>query len=270
MIGVVYSSLDIAATNIADALVSIRKFENVDGEKFEYTAEGVNLYRIGSQATHYDEADGLGLDLIIFLSMHRSAAGISAFTVHPTGNFDSNADLGGSPKALSVAAPSEMHEALMGISHLDLTGIEKSYEATHHGPLLRTPSFFLEIGGNSAAIESKPMAAAMARCLSETIERLGDGDSEYRKVALGLGCMHYPRKFTSLAIEDGYAFSHMITKHKLFDEAGHDNLDMLKNAIEKTNKEVDCAVIEWKGLKAEHRGRLIKALNEEGVDYERI
>ena len=35
--------MDIAATNIADALVSIRKFENVDGEKFEYTAEEIRV-----------------------------------------------------------------------------------------------------------------------------------------------------------------------------------------------------------------------------------
>ena len=135
---------------------------------------------------------------ILFLSRHSSSAGVSAFTVHPEGNWSAEATLGGRPKMLSVASPVGMLKALNSIKRLNDTELEVTYEATHHGPLTNSPSFFVELGGNEETIANTAYAKLLASAIAGSIET--DSGAEYEKVAVGFRGMHYPKSSRRLRL----------------------------------------------------------------------
>jgi len=60
----------------------------------------------------------------------------------------------------------------------------------------------------------------------------------------------------------------MLPKHAI--EGNGDNVFMLEQAVKRTKKEVEIAVIDWKSLNSETRAKVISKLNELGLDYERV
>ena len=147
---------------------------------------------------------------IVFPSIHQSAAGQHALTVHPLGNPTPAAEVGGRPARLVPAAPRLMAAMLRRLADRgERIGWPASYEATHHGPYLTTPAFFAEIGFGDS---TRPPA--------ETVELLTDslrdlaGDPLDR-IVLGLGGGHYAPHFTELALERRVAFAHVFSRHVL-------------------------------------------------------
>jgi D-aminoacyl-tRNA deacylase len=258
----IYSVDQVTSTNIADALKRIMGFEEAD------PVEGMKSFRSGG--TLMIEARGsivetgfvdrcASKDVAVLLSMHSSARGVEVFTVHPEGNWGDDANLGGKPKMLSTASPANMLSMLKAISKKS-GGLQATYEATHHGPLLDTPSFFVEVGGSERAVNSKELAGVLAGAIADF---LGGGKAEYGKVAIGIGGTHYPGKFTRLALEGRYAFAHMMPKYSIHG-------DMLRQAIERSDVQVEKAVIEWKSLNAGQRNEIVQKLEETGIDYEKV
>lgn len=209
-------------------------------------------------------------DVLCFVSKHSSAAQRGAITTHATGNWGSDALLGGKPRSLSMSAPIEMLSFLLNSSRMQhgSSQIEVTYEATHHGPLLSKSALFVELGGNDDVATSDNLHMQMAETILKSMReaRL----QEYKKVTIGISGTHYPSKFSKLAIEKNYAFSHILPKHHAFSANGDENLSVLRKAVEKTPILVDSAVIEWKSFNSASREKIIKALGEIGLDYERI
>lgn len=267
MILVACSSRDIASSNAASALISRAGLSERGAGR--YGNGKIELRITDSILPMAQGLDDLGAELIIFMSRHSSVSGIAAFTVHPTGNWGKEARMGGAPQTLSTAAP----YAMAGILRLFASSpinIEATYEATHHGPALKTPSLFAEFGGNEATISDKKIADELSRIVYEHVQGAADSKSESKLVALGIGGTHYPRKFTSLALSKGYAFSHMMPKHAILNADGTDNVDMISQAVEKSSEKVEKAIIDWKSMSSEFRSRIIKKLGDIGVDYERV
>lgn len=198
-------------------------------------------------------------DLFIFLSRHKSAKEIASFTVHPEGNWSDEARDGGEPKALSMAAPWQMRDVLKRIKENNTTDIAVTYEATHHGPLLNTPSFFAEAGGKELGpVHYDIVAKAVCEHVLERASTAG-------AVAIGIGGTHYPEKFTRLALEDKYAFCHIMPRHHC------NNADMIKKALERSVPAAELAVLEWKGCgSSDQREAIINRLNELGIDHVRV
>jgi D-aminoacyl-tRNA deacylase len=267
MILVACSSIDVASFNAAKALISIAGLEQRSSSM--YAGEAFELRMLDSPLTQAAGADGFGADIIIFMSRHSSASGTSAFTVHPMGNWGPEARLGGLPNTLSVAAPSLMLSILRSFEKSGIS-IESTYEATHHGPALKTPSLFAEFGGNEATINDKNTAAGLAAAVHRSIMSMQDATNNYSRVVLGIGGTHYPSKFTKLAREKSYAFSHIMPKHAIFNPDGTDNMHMLGQSVEKSSEKVECAVIDWKSINSEARSRIMKCLSDIGIDYERV
>jgi D-tyrosyl-tRNA(Tyr) deacylase len=148
---------------------------------------------------------------LIFPSIHRSRAGPRCFTVHPLGNLGDSAEVGGRPRTVNPTAPRLMAGALRAISEAARSqGLGASFEATHHGPSLTVPSFFVEIGGGpDPDSPSVPELQALARLLRGISEEPKD------RVALGIGGGHYAPHFTDLALRRSWAFGHMVPRHAL-------------------------------------------------------
>src|SRR6266581_6409430 len=109
------------------------------------TIDGLHLYR-----DHLDRdlegAFGERADLVVYLSKHKSESERPSLTVHPIGN-PAAAEFGGQPETLVPSAPRWMTAALRGLRK-EAKGLpyNVTFEATHHGPYLTTPTFYIEQG----------------------------------------------------------------------------------------------------------------------------
>ncbi|MDE1869882.1 MAG: hypothetical protein KGH71_02745 [Candidatus Micrarchaeota archaeon] len=265
MIGIISSTLDVASSNMAERLLENSGFEphTVNGKE-GFRNGKLFLLRLNSPLISA-EIDSFGFEVAYFLSKHKSANNVPALTTHSLGNWTADAKIGGKPHELSVAAPVQMLGALRGISDIEVH-IEKTYEATHHGPLLKTPSLFVEIGGDDSMIQNRELARRLAESMYASLLQ----EEDFEKCVIGIGSNHYPEKFTKLALQKGYAFSHIIPKHAILNEDGSDNLVMLEQAIGRSKSPIDSAVVDWKSINAAIKNRVVEELNRIGLDHEKV
>ncbi len=147
---------------------------------------------------------------LVFPSIHRSEQGIESLTVHPLGNPGPSADVGGRPGVLVPTDPRRMADALRRLQEVaPRLGVPASYEATHHGPELEQPAFFVEIGYGDRPVPPEASVRALAEILGELAEDASD------HVALGVGGGHYAPHFSDLARRRHWAFGHMLSRHAL-------------------------------------------------------
>ncbi|HIE15224.1 TPA: D-tyrosyl-tRNA(Tyr) deacylase [Candidatus Bathyarchaeota archaeon] len=272
MILIVASKEDVAAINIASHLLADHDFqesaktfhESPTYIKKTPNGEEILLIFIRGPAieaqflTQYFKPR-----LIIFVSRHKSASGIPTLSAHVPGNLGS-AEMGGLPRKVSIASASAMKEALEELmrskERLNLN-YDVSYECTHHGPSLDVPTMFVELGSSLNQWKDLKAAeavakAAMAAALSENV---------YPTV-LGIGGLHYNRKFTKIAINSEIAFGHMIPKYAVHLVDSY----VLRHCIERTVEPVQKIVLDWKGIKGSEKSRLMEVLTEIDLPVEKV
>lgn len=191
---------------------------------------------------------------VIFLSKHSSRADIKSLTVHPTGNF-SDAMLGGEPEHLSMSDPAKMSSALRAMSDsYNGTEFSVTFEATHHGPLLEVPNFFIEIGTTEKQWEDRE---ALETVISAIFSESTAGKSSF----VGAGGGHYMPKVTKYALENGVDVGHMISKHALESISE----EMIMQSVMKTP---GCRgfIIDRKGVKSAPRQKLKDIAEREGLE----
>jgi D-aminoacyl-tRNA deacylase len=257
---IVYSTLDDISFSVGEALLKRANAVLADEQKrfTAYSSDVGRLVKIISPLVDAKFLDDLaGGEKMVLISRHTSKHGVLSMTTHSPGNWSDDTRDGGRPNELSCAAPELMLSNIISMSKC-AGGAEITYEATHHGPFLRTPSIFVEVGGPESVPSVAKEALVEAICGSAGLE------AEYDKIAIGIGCGHYPSKFTKLSLEGKYAFGHIMPKHYC------DNVGMLEQAIERSSPKPEVAVIEWKGLNSPVRTKIIERLGELGLDYERV
>jgi D-aminoacyl-tRNA deacylase len=149
------------------------------------------------------------LDLLVFLSKHRSEMKVDSLTVHSPGNFG-DAQYGGRPGTLPPSSPRYVSMALRALYKAKKeSGLKDraSYETTHHGPFLTSPSFFIEIGSDEARWVDRKLAEIIARSLLSWDMASPDGELP---VCIGFGGGHYAPRFTDMAIQGKADFGHMV------------------------------------------------------------
>jgi D-aminoacyl-tRNA deacylase len=270
MIGIIYSKLDEAGVNMAEHLVKSKEFESSEGPgQIKYQNDISRIYEVDSPLFNAEIVDSFGCETLVFLSRHKSEAGVSAFTTHSLGNWRNEAAFGGVPKQLSCAAPVMMLGALANLSKIDAQA-QKVYEATHHGPLTKTPAVFIELGGNEEMIQNKANAARVADAAYNAISSFAENRVDFQKIVVGIGSNHYPEKFSRIALEKGYAFSHIMPKYAIINQDGTNNLDVLEQTLTKSQKRPEAAVLDWKSLNSAMKEETVKKLEEIGLDYEKV
>lgn len=154
------------------------------------------------------EALGEPVEVVIFASRHRSEKRIPTLTVHPIGNY-SSADFGGRPGTLCPTAPNLMTSALRNLKR-NAAELEwdVSFETTHHGPLVNSPVFYIEIGSYAELWDRKDAAEAIAKSILEIRD---EGDP----VVLCIGGGHYAPRFTEVALTRKVAIGHMAANYAL-------------------------------------------------------
>ena len=85
---------------------------------------------------------------------------------------------------------------------------EVTFEVTHHGPYLTTPTLFIEIGSSEATWGSIDAADAIARALSSV-------DVASYPAAMGIGGGHYAPRFTESSLGKKISFGHMLPNYAI-------------------------------------------------------
>jgi D-aminoacyl-tRNA deacylase len=265
MKAILISLKDTASVNIRDRLLDIEEWEEneefmglssyIKGDNIILQHPGEHIY-----AERIDEniSDFLGErpEVIIFASRHKSESGKKALTVHVVGNYG-KAEYGGRDHTLSVPAPRFMTEALRIMHRRNtLEDFAVSYEVTHHGPYLETPSFFIEIGSS----EEEWRNEEAGRLIAETIIELTKSPINKDPVAIGIGGGHYAPRFTELALGYRINFGHMAPKYAL----EHLDDDILRQMVEKSGARY--VYFHKSGLKRSEITQLSNKLEEMGVE----
>jgi len=246
-----------------------------EGEDFAGTAThsidhpGFILFTIPDLHLHHDNIDRelekwleRSPKEVIFLSRHSAASGKRTLTVHPIGNYG-DAQYGGRP---STMVPSSPH--LMGQAHKKLSEVatnsslryDVSYEVTHHGPYLETPTFFIEIGSTEDAWRDQRAAEAIAQTL---LALDPDGGQDF-PVAIGVGGGHYAPRFNDVARKKRIAFGHMVPNYAL-DHLSSEVIDML---IERT-PDVKLVYFHRKSMPKPKFKELVQSFQEKGLQVVR-
>ena len=265
------STKDTAGMNIAQQLINHYSFEKLQ-ESFHKNPvykktlhnEQTKLIFVNTEIVNTQFlGDILNPQLFIFLSRHSSVKGAPTMSVHTPGNL-SEAKFGGKPEKVSISPAGAMMNALLEMAKLaNEKGLdyEISYECTHHGPSLDVPTMFAELGSSPKQWKDTKAAKVVADAAVAAVS-----DCSSCSVALGIGGPHYNKKFTKLALSNQMAFGHMIPKYVLSEV----DAKIIRQCIERTMEPVASVVLDWKGIKGEHKPKIIDALDALGVSSEKV
>ncbi len=265
------SNKDLAGINIANQLIEKYSFKKTTELFFDnpvYTQKIHNkqtkLLFVNTDVVDTQYFENLFTpELFIFLSRHSSAKGIPTLSVHTPGNL-SEARFGGKPRKVSISPPSAMKNALLEMSRLTKEReikFEVSYECTHHGPSLNSPTMFVELGSSPKQWKDVKAAEVVADSAVAALSNCSGYD-----VALGIGGPHYNSKFTKLALQNKIAFGHMIPKYAIEEL----DLEITKQCIQRTLEKVGKVILDWKGIKGKYKKKIKESINEIDLDYEKI
>jgi len=205
------------------------------------------------------------LELVVFISRHSSVSGTPTLSVHTPGNLG-EAELGGLTRRVSVSPANAMRDALNAMMQFKeemQLDYKVSYECTHHGPSLNMPTMFAELGSSPKQWNDVKAAEAVAHATMKAISKFGEFQA---KAVLGVGGPHYSEKFTRMALESEMAFGHIIPKYAI----SHIDVEILKQCVEKTLERVELAVLDWKGIKGEHKSKLVEMLEEIDLPIKKV
>lgn len=206
-------------------------------------------------------------DFIIFASKHQSEKKEKTLSIHAPGNWRT-AELGGeSGKICKTSAQfqKQLFEKLDSYAekHFLKNHYKVTLECTHHGPLIDKPCVFIEIGSTENEWDDNRAGFVIAKAISDTIDNFKI--NPYYEVAIGIGGPHYCPNFNKIQLRSNIAISHIIPSYVLPLTEG-----MVKEAINKTEEEIDFAVLDWKGLgNSEMRQQAIEVLDRLYVRYKR-
>ncbi len=257
---IVGSTADAASVNVRDRLFERAPWEKeLDADYKVYRHEGFLLVEIGDYHVFQDgldgKLDGMGFkpEAIIFASKHRSKENRKTLTVHFTGNI-AEGKFGGRPYELAVPAP-HIAASLLKSLKAAVSPFSVSYEATHHGPSsLKTPSVYVEIGSTMDEWSDKGAGRAIAKAILNV-----DEDPEM-PVFVGIGGNHYAPRETTLALEAGVAFGHIIADHAVPTVTE----DVLRQAFEKSGTRA--AYLDRKSIPKEERARIEGLIDRLGCE----
>ncbi len=247
---IVVSTMDAASVNIRDNLFRLATWVKVAESPYAiYRSEGFELVVIPDYHVFQDGIDvkleslGHKPEAIIFASKHRSKDERKTLTVHHTGNIGEN-KFGGRPGELATSAPHVAASLLKAMKN-SVTAYGVSYEATHHGPSnLATPSVYVEIGSTMEEWKDSAAGAIVAKAILNIAE---DTDMP---CFVGIGGNHYAPRETSLTLETGVAFGHILPDHAIAEVTE----DILRQAFEKTGTKY--AYLDKKSIPKEQRERI--------------
>ncbi|MBU0615798.1 MAG: hypothetical protein KJ601_06920, partial [Nanoarchaeota archaeon] len=146
MISIIVSKKDTAGMNIKACLAD----------------KGIDAITIAQDSIDADNLD-LDSDLYIFATKHKSAEKVPSLCVHTPGNW-LKAEHGGFESQLCISPALWIKYAYLGLKK-QAPEHNVTLEATHHGPYLKKPAMFIEIGSSEQEWQRKDLGEIIAKTL---------------------------------------------------------------------------------------------------------
>jgi len=264
---IVASKNDKAGANITTQLSQFRENPVLAGMKRD--SVGFDFYLVDDEIIYTKNLDLEKInqyDFIIFASRHKSEQQEKTISIHAPGNFR-NAQYGGeSGKVCKTSAffQKQLFEKLNKTAREhDLTRYKITLECTHHGPLIDKPCVFVEIGSTEFEWTDRKAGFVVAKTIKDFIHEFKP--NPYNEIAIGIGGPHYCPNFNKIQLNSNVAISHVISQYNfpLTEE-------MVREAIDKTEEEIDFAILDWKGLgTSEQRQEILNILDKLYVRYKK-
>ena len=168
---------------------------------------------------------------------------------------------GNTVTSVTLTSAGALHCFFKAIRKNEGRKLEVFREATHHGPYLKKPAMFIEIGSSEEQWVNKDYGKMIADTIMRTLSK---PIKPYRTM-IAIGGGHYPREFNKVILRTDLAISHICPKYAL------ESLDksMLRQAIERNVEKVDTVLLDWKGL-GEHKDRITSMIGDLGLKSERL
>lgn len=265
---IIASKKDVAGIGITTVLSQFRKSPAMN--LFEKESKGFDFYILDEEVIYTENLDLEKInryDFVIFASKHKSEKGGKTLSVHAPGNWR-RADFGGINQKIcpsSAVFQKYLFERLnANAKKFGLLDYAVTLECTHHGPLIERPCVFIEVGSTEKEWADRKACFAVAKTISETIEEFKE--NSYREPSVGIGGPHYCPNFNKIQLSSNIALSHIIPQYSL-----PLNEEMVLEAIEKTQEEVEFFLLDWKGLgNSEQRKQVTDVLDKLNLNYKKI
>lgn len=254
---VVVSKDNVASQNIKSSLLRLERVEG--GEEGLWSAADFDIAEYpGSIVEIVPTHDA---EYYIFASTHRSASNTPSLTVHTPGNWGP-AELGGKERCLNTAYAGKVKSVAQEMARLAplLSGWSVSVEVDHHGPTLRRPVLFAEIGSGEGQWKNPVAGEIVARSIIAAIR-----DRREFECHIGFGGTHYAPKFTPRIIGTGIAMGHIISGYALQRDGADE--EMALQAFGRNVERAGSALVDWKGIKGESRAKLVSVLEAAGIPW---
>jgi len=121
---------------------------------------------------------------------------------------------------------------------------------------------FVELGSSLTQWKDVTAAEAVAHAAMASIKK----GSESSIVAIGIGGPHYGEKFTRMALEDSFAFGHIMPKYLV----SQVNAEIIRQCIDRTLEKVETIALDWKGIRGADKILLVGALKEIKVKIQKF
>eukprot|EP00898_Chlorokybus_atmophyticus_P008945 jgi/Chlat1/9051/Chrsp94S08312 len=247
---------------------------------------------------HLDErwkdATGESVQEAIFLSRHVASSGTPALTLHPIGvpHLRPGDEVLAGGKAGRAVPPSPRLGAWLRLlksiaEERKLTPeFEVTFEATHHGPHLESPSMFVEIGSTEDYWGREDAAEAIADLVWRGLGldgqpahgdwfRSGGPAAGNTQVLLGLGGGHYAPRHQDVAKKEGVWVGHLLPAYAIaFDKDSEGNDPDWHRTVLEVYEATKFAFpsgqvvahVDEKSFKAPHRKALKEYLLQAGIE----
>lgn len=152
-----------------------------------------------------------------------------------------------------------MTHALREISKRnDTTEYGVSFEVTHHGPYLETPTMFIEIGSEETHWGDEHAADILADVI------LSMDKEDDNPVVIGVGGGHYAPRFTELALTKKVSIGHMVPAYQLKDSSDDEISEMITNAAKATDTKT--VYVHRKSMKGAEERRINGIIDTLGLE----
>lgn len=260
---------DLAGVNIASQLSQFAK--NPISEVLSKKKRFFDILLVDGSILHEANLDAEKIekyDLVIFASRHKSEKNEKTLSVHAPGNWK-EAKYGGRENKVCKSSAIFQKQLFRKLNdNAKKHGLDIRYkitlEATHHGPLIKKPCVFIEIGSTETEWKDSRAGFVVAKTISEAIEEFKE--DKYKEVAIGLGGGHYCPEFTKLQLDSNVAFSHIISKYAL-----PITEEILQEAWKNTDEEPDFIVVDFDGLgNSEEKQKVIDIIKKTGLPWKKL
>ena len=297
------SKSDTASMTLFDAIMRLKGWSEVFTRTYGdyYIHECGSVYLLLIEKIHiradgidsiFKKNTGFSIDDVLILSRHVSRSNTPAMTLHAIGipGVLPYGELGNSGGEIGLLVPPSKYFASL-FRRMNLLAREKklnldfdlTLETTHHGPILTTPTLYIEIGSTENEWSREDVADCWAEVISDVLVMFG-GRSTYfnpdSDVMIGFGGGHYAPRHKAVILNSDINIGHIIANYALIFEQKDNSVfpsgpwsKCIQSAVDSTRisfpQSKIFAHLDRKSFKGWERSAILQRLEELGVEVRR-